>query len=166
MVSQGCECTYRYGSIEVPPQVFPTPVLQLMQMIMPYFGLPEVNAWPNSCNANLYEDGAHSVGWHSDDERLFQGKFQDCRILSLSLGTARKFEVRMNWPEEGKETIRPMNRLVLGDGDLSFMEGMFQKHYMHRVPPEPGAQGPRINLTWRWNVKHTPKCPAGRMRRF
>ena len=29
--------------------------------------------WPDSCNLNLYESGDHSVGWHSDDEFLFQG---------------------------------------------------------------------------------------------
>eukprot|EP00971_Amphidinium_carterae_P050705 998363-Amphidinium_carterae.1 len=26
------------------------------------------------------------VGWHADNEKLFQGKFRDCRIISLSLG--------------------------------------------------------------------------------
>jgi hypothetical protein len=25
------------------------------------------------CNLNLYVDGNHSVGWHADDESLFQG---------------------------------------------------------------------------------------------
>merc|ERR550537_1725663 len=33
------------------------------------------------------------------------------------------------------------------------MEGMMQKHYQHRVPKEGAAQLPRINLTWKWNVK-------------
>ena len=23
---------------------------------------------PDSCNVNLYEDGSHAVGWHTDDE--------------------------------------------------------------------------------------------------
>ena len=69
------------------------------------------------CNSN------RSSGWHSDDERLFQGKFRDCRtvkdvpgvilsrtvsscvhpvsrIISLSLGATRKFELRRNWPED------------------------------------------------------------------
>ena len=27
------------------------------------------------------EDGEHSVGWHADDEHLFQGKHHDCRIM-------------------------------------------------------------------------------------
>ena len=27
--------------------------------------------WPDSCNLNLYTDGGMSVGWHADDEALF-----------------------------------------------------------------------------------------------
>ena len=37
------------------------------------------------------KDGAMSVGWHADDERLFQGKASDIRIISLSLGCTRRF---------------------------------------------------------------------------
>merc|ERR1719335_327058 len=131
-------------------------------MIMPTCGLNDADCWPDSCNMNLYEDGGMSVGWHSDDERIFQGKFQDIRILSLSLGVTRKFEVRINYPEPGKNPINVMN---LGNGDLCTMEGMLQKHYQHRVPKEGTINGPRINLTWRWNVKHSPKCPVPRGRR-
>ncbi|CAK0792107.1 unnamed protein product, partial [Prorocentrum cordatum] len=43
-------------------------------------------------------------------------------------------------------------------------EGMFQKHLQHRVPREENVEGPRINLTWRWTLKHKPSCPAGRQR--
>jgi len=158
MVAPGCTCTYRYGSIEVEPQEFPPFMKELMQVCMPLFGCKE---WPNSCNLNTYEDGENSVGWHSDDERIFQGKFQDIRILSLSLGQKRKFQLRPNYPEPGEKSLHTM---MLGSGDLCTMEGMCQKHYMHRVPKESGINEPRINLTWRWNVKHTPRCPAGRMR--
>jgi alkylated DNA repair dioxygenase AlkB len=163
MVAKGCECTYRYGRIEVEPQEYPPWMISVMQLVMPLCGFPDPSTWPNSCNMNLYEDGGMSVGWHSDDERLFQGKFQDIRILSLSLGIKRRFEIRANWPGEGENPIRT---LLLGDGDLCTMEGMMQKHFCHRVPKEPRVQGPRINMTWRWTVKHAPKCPAGRPRRF
>mmetsp|Transcript_128089 Transcript_128089/g.255766 ORF Transcript_128089/g.255766 Transcript_128089/m.255766 type:complete len:239 (-) Transcript_128089:8-724(-) len=44
------------------------------------------------------------------------------------------------------------------------MEGMVQKHFMHRVPREENIEGPRINLTWRWILKHRPRCPIGRVR--
>lgn len=161
MVARGCACTYRYGQIEVQPQEFPTWMLSLMRLVMPLCGFVEAASWPNSCNLNLYEDGAMSVGWHADDERLFQGKLRDIRILSLSLGASRRFELRANWPEAGE---KPVHVLTLADGDLCTMEGMLQKHYQHRVPREGPVLSPRINLTWRWVVAHGPVCPAKRFR--
>lgn len=158
----GCTCTYRYGRIEVEPQVFPVWMQNIMRMVMPMCGLMDPASWPNSCNMNLYDDGGMSVGWHSDDEMIFQGKFMDIRIISLSFGVRRKFELRANWPEEGE---RPLQTIMLGDGDLCTMEGMTQKHFQHRVPKENAVEGPRINMTWRWVVKHTPRCPAARARR-
>jgi alkylated DNA repair dioxygenase AlkB len=133
----------------------------MMKIVMPKCGFNDPSIWPNSCNLNLYEDGGMSVGWHSDDESLFQGKFNDICIISLSLGAGRKFELRANWPAEGE---RPVQYIILGDGDLCTMEGMTQKHFQHRVPKENNVTAPRINLTWRWTVKHTPKCPASRRR--
>jgi len=161
LVSKPCHCKYKYGSFEVEPQVFPPWMVELMSTVMPLCGFKKRSQWPNSCNVNLYEDGGMSVGWHSDDEALFQGKFRDVQILSLSFGQLRKFELRLNHPERGekKETC-----LMLGNGDLATMEGMTQKHMQHRVPREDQSMGPRINLTWRWVVKHNPRCPAGRLR--
>eukprot|EP00439_Symbiodinium_sp_Y106_P057808 s5844_g8.t1 len=158
---------------------------------MPYCGLQREEDWPDSCNVNLYEDGSNSVGWHSDDEALFQGLIHDTRIISLSLGQQRKFDLRKNWPEDGLALLaswrlplcaRPQatrravlmllsclcashagekiqERLHLGNGALATMEGMLQKHYMHRVPREADDLGPRINLTWRWIKKHSQDCP-------
>lgn len=161
MVNQGCECPYRYGRIHVDPQQYPQWMLSLMQWIMPCCGLNEPSEWPNSCNLNLYNDGGMSVGWHGDDEQLFQGKFRDCRIISLSLGTTRSFELRLNWSDPSEASTFSVQ---LGDGDICTMEGMTQKHLQHRVPREEQASGPRINMTWRWIVKHTPRCPASRNR--
>lgn len=156
LVKKGCACAYRYGQFEVEPQEYPPWMEALLEEVMPFCGL---ETWPDSCNVNLYEDGGASVGWHSDDERLFQGNFRDITIISLSLGVARNFELRLNWPEE--EEPRQW-QLTLGSGDLMTMEGMCQKHFQHRVPREDGIQGPRINLTWRWVLKHTPQCPVAR----
>jgi len=155
VVAPGCRCTYRYGGIGVEPQEFPRWMVEIMELYMPYCGLPERGDWPNSCNVNLYENGSHSVGWHSDDEVLFNGKHQDIRILSLSLGQTRKFDLKKNWPEEGE---RDADRLMLGNGCLMTMEGMMQKHYQHRVPKDRENIGPRINLTWRWIVCHSKGC--------
>merc|ERR1712187_713338 len=119
---------------------------------MPICGLQE-DGWPDSCNLNLYEDGGAAVGWHADDESLFQGKFRDIMIISLSLGVTRKFELRYNWPTDEEAGTYQM---TLNSGDLMTMEGMVQKHMQHRVPKEGHVDSPRINLTGRWVVKHTP----------
>merc|ERR1719313_680576 len=94
MVLRGCECTYKYGVFSVPPAEYPLWMRNILQTVMPLCGIHNFSEWPNSCNMNLYEDGDHSVGWHSDDEPLFQGKFMDCLIISLSLGAQRRFDVR------------------------------------------------------------------------
>mmetsp|Transcript_19790 Transcript_19790/g.54422 ORF Transcript_19790/g.54422 Transcript_19790/m.54422 type:complete len:317 (-) Transcript_19790:127-1077(-) len=161
MTKRGCTCTYRYGGLEVESQEFPPFMLELLRSAMPLCGIIEPEDWPDSCNLNLYDDGGMSVGWHSDDESLFQGKFRDIQIISLSFGQRRKFELRTNWPEEGEKRVR---RILLGGGDLMTMEGMTQRHFQHRVPKEGHSDGPRINLTWRWVLKHNPRCPAGRGR--
>lgn len=156
MVAPGCRCPYRYGGLEVQPQAFPAWMYELLRIYMPICGRPEEASWPNSCNINLYENGSQSVGWHSDDEVLFQGLLDDVCILSLSLGQIRKFRLKKNWPEEGEETT---STILLGNGALCTMEGMTQKHYIHCVPKENENLGPRINLTWRWVVKHAKACP-------
>jgi len=161
MVAKGCECFYSYGGIQVEPKEYPPWMTSLMSKVMPLCGLKEEKDWPTSCNINLYEDGGMSVGWHSDDEALFQGKFRDIYIVSLSLGVTRKFELRLNWPDPGE---KPVRRVFLSSGDIMTMEGMVQKHFMHRVPREENIEGPRINLTWRWILKHRPRCPVGRVR--
>lgn len=150
MVAKGHTCTYEYGGMEVQPIEYPVWMVELMQSVMPHCGLTEIKDMPNSCNLNLYEDGKQMVGWHADDEELFQGKSKDCRIISLSLGASRQFELELNWPGPD-ESIGVVQ--TLSDGDICTMEGMTQKHFMHRVPEEETPVGPRINLTWRWIAK-------------
>ena len=38
----------------------------------------------------------------------------------------------------------------LADVDLCTMDGLCQRHYQHRGPPQDAEGGPRINLTGRW----------------
>merc|ERR1712137_780518 len=91
LVEPGCSCAYRYGVFHVNGKQFPPWMLEMMEITMPHFNLMHRSQWPNSCNLNLYDDGTSSVGWHADDEQLFNAKHQDVRILSLSLGVPRKF---------------------------------------------------------------------------
>jgi len=158
MVSGGCTCSYRYGGVDVKPQAFPEWMAELMHLYMPLCGIESREHWPDSCNLNLYKDGNMSLGWHADDEKLFQGKCQDIRILSLSLGATRTFEVRSVVPE-GDAIERKKHRMNLHNGDMCSMEGLVQKHYHHRIPKE-DSDGPRINLTWRWILKHDLECPC------
>lgn len=161
LVKPGCTCNYHYGPFEVDACEYPNWMIDLMTEVMPKCGLNEPDEWPDSCNMNLYEDGGSAVGWHADDESLFQGKFQDIAIISVSFGATRKFELRYNWPEEGDAAVI---RIPIKSGDLMTMEGMCQKHLQHRVPKEEYVSSPRINLTWRWVRKHTPRCGACRTR--
>merc|ERR1712019_187603 len=74
---------------------------------------------PNAVNLNLYEHGNHGVSWHSDDEPLFRGKFQDTRIISVSLGSSRKFQIGLRAPRRGgilKPEAGSLKSFTLGHG--------------------------------------------------
>mmetsp|Transcript_89620 Transcript_89620/g.254031 ORF Transcript_89620/g.254031 Transcript_89620/m.254031 type:complete len:333 (+) Transcript_89620:1-999(+) len=150
MTQSPCTCRYGYGGAEVAPAHYPEWMKEVMEACMPLCGLTKPSQWPNSCNLNMYVDGQHSVGWHADNESLFQGRVQDCCIISLSLGQTRLFELKYR---------KDQHSLSLGNGDLCTMEGLTQKYYQHRVGKDHRRSvGPRINLTWRWVVQHNPGC--------
>lgn len=143
-VSEDCaDVPYRYSGLEFPATVYPPFMREICKELCTLCGIPE-GQYPNSCNVNVYDDGTHEVGWHSDDEVLFQGLACDTRILSLSLGSARDF----SWRLQG--TSEALGSVPLGDGDVATMEGLFQKHYKHAVPATSQPRGKRINLTFRW----------------
>ena len=129
--------------------VYPSWFEKITQRVLKETGL-QFEYIPNSCNINWYEDGSDSVGWHSDDEWMFNSMNDDCLILSLSLGAERRFEIKLNDELEEEQ----ITNVVLKNGDLMTMEGMFQKYYVHRVPKEKNVSKERINLTWRWIRQH------------
>merc|ERR1712129_417707 len=94
------------------------------------------------------------MGWHADDEPIFQAAVQDALIMSLSLGATRAFELRPRHSD-----LTDGVRVLLHDGDLCAMEGLCQKHYRHCVPLQEDEFNNRINLTWRYIVRHQPHCP-------
>ncbi len=47
---------------------------KVMQVVMPLCGLSPCEM-PDSCNLNFYDDGGASIGWHADDEQLFQALY-------------------------------------------------------------------------------------------
>lgn len=146
----GCSCRYEYSGTSFAPMEMPSWLLDLTESVCSTCGLSER---PDACNVNLYGSGAEGVGWHADDEPLFQATKSDALIMSLSLGATRYFEVRPKYSEQTDSV-----RLMLSDGDLCAMEGLFQKHYRHCVPLEDDVFDARINLTWRWIRRHQPHC--------
>jgi alkylated DNA repair dioxygenase AlkB len=135
----------------------------------------------NSCNLNYYPKGG-GVGYHADDEFLFDGLNRSIRIVSLSLCARnqdvgghdgeRLFQVkrkRRNVETTGNGEVQceeenTISEITLKHGDIITMEGMFQKFYLHSVWPgddienvhteDDRCQGERINLTWRTIVRH------------
>jgi alkylated DNA repair dioxygenase AlkB len=93
----------------------------------------------NSCLANLYRDGLDSVSWHADNEPELG---LEPTIASLSFGASRAFQIKTR---EGKARWST----TLCNDDLLVMNGRSQLDYLHCVPKDPKAEGPRINLTFR-----------------
>ena len=116
-------------------------------------GLSDETTRPNTCNLNYYEGAEDAVAAHSDDEPMFQGLHRPITIISLSLGGPREFELRTG--------TRHLTRIKLQAGDLLAMEEYTQAHLKHAVPrlsPTSSDDPRRINLTWRWLVKHQDGC--------
>lgn len=156
LVAPGCSCQYTYGGpgygdgtykpVTAKTIQFPSWMHEVMQIVMPLCGLVDPKTWPNCCSMNRYSHNSDAFcDWHADDQELFQGATQNCCIISLSLGQKRNFELR----RFGETSVAC--KVALNGGDLLTMEGMTQKHYQHSVPRH--KEG-RVNLTWRWILKH------------
>jgi len=169
-VAPNCRCRYTYGEVSMEPTEKPKWLEEVeARVLRDGCGLAE-HEWPNSVNFNLYENEDQNVGWHSDDEGLFRGCEQDCRIVSASWGAPRRFDVALKDRNHisGKPSIfhDSARGILLLPGDLCSMEGMFQKHYSHQLAKGatakqfPAPQLRRINLTWRQIVQHKPYCPC------
>ena len=94
----------------------------------------------NTVLLNMYTDGQHSMGWHSDDEPELG---TNPTIASLSLGGLRKFKLKHKKNAELKADIN------LSDGSLLVMSGELQHHWLHSVPKTTKRVKSRINLTFR-----------------
>jgi len=150
LTMSGCSCPYAYGGVKFAPLLMAPWFLEITDRVIEACGITER---PNGCNANYYDSGAQTVGWHADNEQLFDAVATDALIISLSLGVTRSFEIIC------RDDPELLYKIELEAGDLCTMEGLAQKHYRHRVPNEPNVNGARINLTWRWIRKHDTTCP-------
>lgn len=122
---------------------------ELPDVLKPYL------SWVNSLGygefnevlVNWYQDGAHYIGSHADDEQQLK---PDSPIVTITLclpGIPRKFRIRDKTTKEILEDFPTTNGFVL------VMGGKFQKEYKHEIVRMTGSQaskaGARISLTFR-----------------
>lgn len=105
----------------------------------------------NTVLANLYRNGADSMGWHADDEpELGPAPV----IVSVSLGATRRFVLRRTDDHSVRHSID------LDDGSLLVMRGDTQRSWHHAVPRTARPTGPRVNLTFRRVTPAEPGRPG------
>lgn len=129
------QARYRYSGLLHLPLPW-TPLLAEMRRQVEH----EVDASLNGVLLNLYRDGQDAMGWHSDDEPELG---RDPLVVSLSLGAARRFDLRR------KGSSRIEHTLVLEHGSLLVMRGQTQHHWQHQIARTRKVLTPRLNLTFR-----------------
>lgn len=129
------DAVYVYSGIRNVPQPWTPAVAKLKAAVEAACG-----ACFNSVLLNRYRSGSDSMGWHADREPELGAQPV---IASVSLGVARRFDLRHN-----KSGV--VQSFSLKGGSLLVMKGNTQAQWRHRVPKEPRVTGERINLTFRW----------------
>ena len=88
----------------------------------------ETNSYYNSVLMNFYRTGNDSMGWHSDDENIYN---PNAPIASLSLGGSRWMKFKKKTKKGlGKKTLK----LRLKTGDLILMKPPTQEMLKHSIP--------------------------------
>ena len=162
-------CPYKYGNKLHTSSSFPSWLVELTNEVCDAIGVsPKLL---NSLNCNKYESAVHDLYWHSDNEPQFRKSLsqRDTFIVSLSLGSSRKFGIRR------KQSLDPEDiyTLDLNHGDLLIMLGKMQTYFEHRIYGGVGLSGnssssssacslgqTRFNLTWRFQQQHSEDCPS------
>lgn len=127
--------TYTYSGIVHRPQPIPPFVQSIKQSIE-----ETTNLHFNSVLANLYEHGAHSVGWHADNEPELG---PEVNIASFSLGSTRKLRLRHRHRRNRSVSID------LEHNSLLMMYEPLQRYWMHELPKTKRDVGPRVNFSFR-----------------
>ena len=126
---------YRYSGQTLAPRPVPAALEGVWTRVCKETGVEY-----NHAVLNYYRDGTDNMGMHADDEPQLG---RNPTIAALSLGAARKFVLR----PKGKK--RYWVRYRLAPGSLLVMGGTIQHRWYHGVPKQEGAEGPRINVTFR-----------------
>eukprot|EP00931_Biecheleriopsis_adriatica_P075204 TRINITY_DN49127_c0_g1_i1.p1 TRINITY_DN49127_c0_g1~~TRINITY_DN49127_c0_g1_i1.p1 ORF type:complete len:248 (+),score=52.10 TRINITY_DN49127_c0_g1_i1:54-797(+) len=147
-LGKDCTCNYEYSDTNqgrVTDEKMLAAVRGITAAVAAVTGLGSLL---NSVNLNYYPTGG-GVGFHADDEELFDGLARDTAIVSLSLCEengrsklgARRFEVRLKrafveGSAAGQEPKREeIVAVELQHGDIMTMEGLHQLFYLHSVWP-------------------------------
>ena len=126
---------YRFGGGE---PVMPIPLTRVVERVR--LRLREQGHGDfDSCFANRYNDGSHSLAWHADDEAWIGPV-----IASVSFGGARLFKMKPKPGFDGQPTDYELRH-----GDLLIMKAGCQRQWLHCVPKTKKHREPRINLTYR-----------------
>jgi alkylated DNA repair dioxygenase AlkB len=126
--------SYTYAGLTLHPTPWIDPILEIKTVCEAIAG-----TLFNSVLLNLYRDGDDTVGWHSDDEPELGA---NPTIASVSLGAARRFDLRH---KVTKETVKTL----LLPGSVLMMTGRTQAEWVHQVPRTKKVGEARINLTFR-----------------
>jgi alkylated DNA repair dioxygenase AlkB len=122
--------TAEYPVIADAPQPF---LHDLARILSDHYQQPYRRLW-----MNWYRDNNDGTGWHADRP---QNELDTTVIPVLSLGASRRFLIR---PADGG----PSTPIVTHGGDLVVMGGRCQKDYVHMVPKQKQAAGPRLSLNF------------------
>lgn len=126
---------YGYSGLRLAPLPWTPTLAAIRKRIADY-----CNIAFNSVLINYYRNGNDSVAWHSDDERELG---HDPRIASLSLGAARRFDMKHRTHKAQKL------HMLLENGSLLVMGSGMQRHWIHQLPKDPHVTDARLNLTFR-----------------
>ena len=106
---------------------------------------------PTGVNLNGYAGSRSHIPWHSDNWPMFGPQISPKLRVSMSFGYSVEFQMSRRAPDDVPSPIR------LDHGDLLVMDGLAQSEYVHRTVS--GLQGPRVNLTFRWETEHISSGP-------
>ena len=131
------ECVYRYSRKRFIPQPWTPELLEIRNCLHKTSGYDF-----NSVLANLYRNGADSMGEHSDDEPELGPTQDNIAVASVSLGATRRFIMKH---------VEQNHRLYLDlpHGSLLLMDGTTQQYWRHYLPKTKKLVEPRLNLTFR-----------------
>jgi len=136
LIAWAGDLPYRYSGQTLEPRAFTPTLRTLLARVRERSGVPF-----NHVLANRYRSGDDSMGLHADDEPELG---RDPVVVIVSLGVTRRLVIR---PRQKQR--RERHDQDLGHGALLIMGGTCQRHYVHGIPRQAGAEGERISLTFR-----------------